>query len=248
MKVFDIERIAIDTQGGGVAIIEALQDKTRLEIGEQQLWETIVEDKPKESDGYAGLHVLELVNFARAEWVSEANHGMRKDFEDKTLLFPEFNSAIVGLALEQDKAQGLVVVDTEDRIVEQLYDTLDDCVAEIEELKDEVASIVHTQTANKRDHWDTPETKLPGGKKGRLRKDRYSALLMANMSARSLQRAPVQEEYEAMGGFARQIVKAGTKAGGGRARMWNGPAWWTNGGQEGGDYGCVVVRGRGVSD
>ena len=48
-----------------------------------------------------------------------------------------------------------------------------------------------TQTStgpNARDRWDTPEVKLPGGKKGRLRKDRYSSLVIANMLARQLNR------------------------------------------------------------
>ena len=44
-----------------------------------------------------------------------------------------------------------------------------------------------TQTstgARARDRWDTPEVKLQNGKKGRLRKDRYSSLVIANMLAR----------------------------------------------------------------
>ena len=40
---------------------------------------------------------------------------------------------------------------------------------EIEELKDELATIVMTQTSiSGRDKWDTPEIKMPNGKKGRL--------------------------------------------------------------------------------
>jgi hypothetical protein len=40
---------------------------------------------------------------------------MRKDFEDKALLFPEFNPAVVSLALEEDKEAGRVV-DTTGRL------------------------------------------------------------------------------------------------------------------------------------
>ena len=43
-----------------------------------------------------------------------------------------------------------------------------------------------TQTATCRERWDTPEVKTGAGGKSRLRKDRYSSLLMANMSARNL--------------------------------------------------------------
>ena len=46
----------------------------------------IIEDKEKETDRLAGLHILELVNFASAEWTSNANHGLRKDMEDKFIL------------------------------------------------------------------------------------------------------------------------------------------------------------------
>jgi hypothetical protein len=36
----------------------------------------------------AGDHIIEVVQFAKADWVRDANHGLRKDFEDKALLFP----------------------------------------------------------------------------------------------------------------------------------------------------------------
>ena len=76
---------------------------------------------------------------------------------------------------------------------------------DIEELKDELSTIVMTQTPNGRNKWDTPEVKLPGGKKGRLRKDRYSALLMANMGAHQIIVYPSTELEFTYGGFAGQI-------------------------------------------
>ena len=59
-----------------------------------------------------------------------------------------------------------------------------------------------TQTATGRDRWDTPEVIVAAGKKSKMRKDRYSALLMANMSARCLARIPTPKEYNFYGGFA----------------------------------------------
>ena len=76
---------------------------------------------------------------------------------------------------------------------------------EVEELKDELSVIIITQTTSGRDKWDTPEVKLPGGRKGRLRKDRYSALVMANMGARQLQREVKHAPYVTTGGFAGQM-------------------------------------------
>jgi hypothetical protein len=222
MRVFPCTRIALDSQGGGIAVMEALHDPDKLQEGEKPLWPVIDYDKPAETDAYPGEHVLEMVQFARADYVSEANHCMRKDFEDKALLFPAYDPAVVGLAIEEDKLMGRVKVTPEGD--ERLYDTLEDCVMEIEELKDELASIVHSQTGiSMRDRWDTPEIKQAGGKKGKLRKDRYSALLMANMAARQLARQPKAHEYNFAGGFARDLIQGvGRPA---RSR-WQNPDWY----------------------
>ena len=94
---------------------------------------------------------------------------------------------------------------------------------EIEELKDELSMIIMTQTTSGRDKWDTPEVKLPGGRKDRLRKDRYSSLIMANMSARKILRTPAPHVYDTIGGFA----------GGIRGKIegpeYVGPSWFTEG-------------------
>lgn len=228
-RLFPAERIALDSQGGGVAVLEALGDTSDLKGNEQPFYEIVDPDKPKDSDGKPGLHIIELINFAKADWVSEANHGMRKDFEDKTLLFPMFDSVTMGLAIEEDRLTGRVKVDQKDASVEKLYDTLEDCVMEIEDLKDELTSIVHTQTGTSmRDRWDTPETKQAGGKKGRLRKDRYSALLMANMVGRVLQRTPTESEYQAYGGFANVLSTKKDKNG----FLYTGPDWYVRAANE----------------
>jgi hypothetical protein len=196
MTTFPCLYISIDSQGGGVAVAEALHDPDKMKANEHPIWPVIDFNDPKDSDGYPGLHILQMVNFSDAEYTRKANHGMRKDFEDKVLLFPFFDPLSIGFAIEEDKR------------LERRYDTLEECVMEIEELKNELTTIVHTQTlATNRDRWDTPEIKLPGNKKGRLRKDRYSALLMANMVGRTLQRTPVQPERPVVGSIAGQHNK-----------------------------------------
>ena len=211
MKVFPCQEIALDAQGGGIAIIEALHDKDKIREGELPIWPTIDDKKEKDTDGEPGLHIVEMIQCAKSDWVGEANHGLRKDFEDKTVLFPYFDSATLGLAVSDDKLKSRV------------YDTLEDCVMEIEELKDELSMIIMMQTATGRDKWDTPEVKLPGGRKDRLRKDRYSSLIMANMSARKILRTPPPRVYDTIGGFA----------GGVKGKMdgpeYVGPAWFTEG-------------------
>ena len=218
MKVFPAEIIGIDKQGGGVAIEEALHDPDKLQPGEHLLWPIIDPKKEKDTDVEAGLHILELVQFAKADWTAGANHGLRKDFEDRVLLFPRFDPVTIGLAIEDDKR----AIQGGDKT--RLYDSLEDCVMEIEELKDELCTIVMTKTSiSGRDKWDTPEVKMANGRKGRLRKDRYSALLIANMIARTLIRAPEPPKYNMVGGTTGMIDR--DKGG----QMYNGPEWYTQG-------------------
>ena len=88
---------------------------------------------------------------------------------------------------------------------------------------DELSMIVMTQTSTGRERWDTPEVKLGAGKKSRLRKDRYSALIMANMSARHYTVQVVQEELE-VGGFASMNSSRFDNSG----KMYNGPSWFAD--------------------
>ena len=81
-----------------------------------------------------------------------------------------------------------------------------------------------TQTPSGRDKWDTPEVIIGAGKKSKMRKDRYSALLMANMAGRILQRAPTPQEYNFYGGFATQ----GDLKLKGNDDPYSGPNWFTD--------------------
>jgi hypothetical protein len=140
-----------------------------------------------------GDHILHEVNFANAEFTSKANHGLKRDFEAQTTLFPAYDTAVLADALAHDHLAG------------REFDTLEDCVLEIEELKDELATIEHGQTSvQARERWDTPEVKKPGGRKGRLRKDRYTALIIANMLARAIENRLKGHDHVSIGGYAGQ--------------------------------------------
>lgn len=234
--LFPCARIALDKMGGGISVEESLQDSTRLEPGELPILQIVEDGIEKASDCMPGEHILELVKFASADWVSSSNHGLRLDLESKTLLFPEFDSASLGIALEEDRLTGRVQTN-EDGVEERLFDTLEDCVLDIEELKEELASIVHTQVGpTKRDRWDTPEGRSATGKKNRSRKDRYSALLMANMAARTMSITPVTSRYYGTGGFAHDLVNQMPPAQKGHRN----PSWYDEATRNG--YGAVALR------
>jgi len=201
-----------------------------MEDGEVPIWPVIDEDKEKPTDIEPGLHILHLCQFARADWTAEANHGLKKDFEDRVLLFPRFDPVTLELSVHEDqmREEAWKVGHPDQKF--NLYDTLEDCVMEIEELKDELCTIVHTRTGtgvNARDRWDTPEIKMANGKKGRLRKDRYSSIVMANMIARGIHRTATPLEYEVIGDFAQNINTNQTGV------LYHGPEWFTAGMNEG---------------
>jgi hypothetical protein len=221
MKSFPCERIGMDAQGGGIAVEEALHDPDKLEEGEVLIWPTI-QEKSKDTDDQAGLHILELVQFAKADWTSQANHGLRKDLEDKILLFPRFDELSLVLALDQENRN----IETAD--LTPLYDSTSECILEIEELKNELTTIVMSQTSGAsgaRDRWDTPDIKMPNGKKGKLRKDRYSALLIANMLARQINRTLQPVNYDIIGTDVSKAVQN-------NGQMYKGPSWFTDGANE----------------
>ena len=211
MKIFPCIHIAMDAQGGGVDVMESLHDKDKIQEGEIAIWPTIDENKEKDTDGERGLHILEMCQFAKYDWLAEGNHGMRKDFEDKVLLFPFFDPL------------SLTLSEHEDAMKNRMFDTLEECVLDIEELKDELSMIQMTQTNSGRDRWDTPEVVVGTGRKSKMRKDRYSSLLMANMAARVLQRTPEQAEYQFYGGFATGGHKPKTDD-----KLYTGPSWFSD--------------------
>lgn len=213
MTSFPCLRIGIDSQGGGNQIVDMMGDANLLKRGEQPLFEVIDKDKPKPTDPKHGLHIIEKVQFVKSDWTSEANHGLKSDLENKNILFPflDVSELASSKALKEESRDG---------------EFLEDCALEIEEMKDELAKIVITQTENGTERWDTPATKGEGGKKTRERKDRYSALLIANMVARSHRRAIAHAPppYVPVGGDAAKTSKIISNN-----ELYIGPEWFTRG-------------------
>jgi hypothetical protein len=230
MKVFPLATctpgvapIAMDAQGGGIAVMEALHDpdKFNADAGEVAIWPVIDPDKEADTDDMPGLHIVEMCQFAKYDWTRDANHGLRKDFEDRVLIFPQFDLVTLELATADDKVRADNYKKKYGKEL-TIYDSLEDCVMEIEELKNELTTIIVTMTGTgvqSRERWDTPEVKLENGRKGRLRKDRYSSLVMANSVARKIQRSLAPIEYDVIGGHTKDIPPPSD------SNFYQGPEW-----------------------
>ena len=64
-----------------------LHDNDKLQEGEVAIWPTIDDNKPKDTDDERGLHILEMCQFAKYDWLAEANHGMRRTLKIKLYCF-----------------------------------------------------------------------------------------------------------------------------------------------------------------
>lgn len=209
-KQFPCVRIAIDSEGGGRAILESLKDKDKLRAGEVPIYHIINPDKPNyEEDGETGLHIVDEISFSNGTWVSDANHGMKKDMEDGILLFPFVDSISFAEA------------DYEDEEASRHYDTLQQNIRDIEEIKNELITIVVTESKTGREGFDTPEIKTGTGRKGRMKKDRYSALLMANMTGRQMMNSIEIDLTMSAGGFANFGGKKSDTSG----KLFSGPSF-----------------------
>lgn len=175
MKRFPTEYIALDIEGGGRAIVEAFMDISKLKEGESVILPMIEPlEKAKDTDMMQGLHIIKTIKF-NSQWLGEANHQLKKDMEDKSIMFPFSDALSYTFSEFYDEHMGKN---------KELFDNLEDCIYEIDELKKELTTIVVTETATGKEKFDTPSIKTGIQRKGKLKKDRYSALLMANWVAR----------------------------------------------------------------
>lgn len=221
MRVFPTVRIGIDSQGGGNTIKNLLSNPDYIEEGEQPIWEIVEEGKEKPSDREKGLHILELIQFANLKWSTDANHDLRADIENLDLLFPQFNPVLLGMGAEQDYERKSSLGKDAEFISS---DSLENCMTEIEELKKELINIIVVQRPT-HEKFDVPQQKgLEGQPSYKLKKDRYSALLIANSIARKIARASTPPAYLPHGGLAGTIMRKADK----NDELYTGaPAWWS---------------------
>lgn len=217
MKVFPCVRIGIDSQGGGNTIKNLLMNPDHIQPGEQPIYEIIEEDKEKPTDDLKGLHILQLVQFVSIKWATDANNDLRADLENKDLLFPQFNPVLLGTSIEEDNVRRNSAGDDFDF----LFDALEDCLLEVEELKKELVNIVVIQKPT-HEKFDMPEQRTHDGQKSNMKKDRYSALLIANSIARVVARASAPPDYQVCGGVIGQIHRKTNPT----DKLYDAPCWW----------------------
>lgn len=203
-KLFNPVRIEMDSQGGGYAVAEMLRNKKLFskDDGDFPIYEVIDFDDPKSTDGETdGRHILHLVKQS-SEFNQDANIALHKSLETRTLLFPAFDSVKMFAAIEAEKSMGVI------------FDTYEENVFNLEELKNELCTIQMTETATGRERFDTPHVVQPGvvegrSRKGRLLKDRYTALLLSHKYIYDTDIAPDDAiDYEDIAGNIEKREKA----------------------------------------
>lgn len=219
-KLFNIVRIEMDAFGGGTAIGGCLMNKDLLADKEIPIYE-ILEDKDKPTDHEQGAHILHYVK-ANSEWNSNSNHGMKADFENKRLLFPMFDTVSVPVAKVEDEERQMTFDNTEENLLN------------IEDLKNELTNIILTGTPTGKEQFNTPEKRelIPdSGKKSvtRLRKDRFSALLMANAYATLVELEEMADkfsQYQNIGAIEFDATVKNKELYTGLGKMKNAEQWW----------------------
>ncbi|UCG02438.1 MAG: hypothetical protein JSW11_00300 [Candidatus Heimdallarchaeota archaeon] len=203
VQLFNPVRIEMDSQGGGYAISEMLTNKKMMDIsnGDFPIYEIIEQDIVKPTDGLVdGRHILHLIAQS-SEFNRIANIVLHKNLETRTLLFPAFDSVKMYSAIEIEKASGII------------FDTYEDNVLNIEELKNEMTTIHMSETPTGKERFDTPRGVQPGTvegrvKKGRLKKDRYTALLLAHKYIYDTEIAPIVNiDYDDVAGNIKKRIK-----------------------------------------
>lgn len=168
---FNIIRICLDSSGGGVSIREALKDPTKLLDPQDELVFDMDDENVLDEPG---SHTLKMIQFSNKEWRGLAHWGLRQDILDCRTIFPEYSGADIELAGARSKEIGVS------------YDTYEDNMLELEQLKIETIMIRMSQTANGGEVWDIPKVVGMNAEamRQKLKRDRFTSLLLANWAGR----------------------------------------------------------------
>ncbi len=109
-KRYNIERIGVDSAGGGTAIMDFLQAPEMIPEGELPYWE--LDDKTTKT----GRKILDMINYM-GKWLKAANYDMAADIEHKRLIFP---SHVDDSKISRDTEATLKAFDTIQELKKQL--------------------------------------------------------------------------------------------------------------------------------
>jgi intein/homing endonuclease len=185
LRMFNIVKICMDSQGGGFTVRDLLRD-SRIMGSYPLIFESASENKTA-----TGRYILELVNPTSA-WNLKANQDMQSDLHHRRVLFP---------------AYGYVSNDpTEIREAEDAED-------EMRKMRMQLESIELSMTKNGFSHFDVPSRKISEGDAKRIirmRKDLFSALLLANYAANQMLTTPLTQSIysnpDNFGGWASEFT------------------------------------------
>lgn len=206
VKRFNISYIAMDTGGGGEQVREWLCKKVDAVVPEDFIW--VIPDQmekftgDRKGMGAPGKKILEMVDFT-THWISTAAHSVAADVEQSNILFPHRGDEKkvydqymrhFGLNEVSDKEkerlqQGLWGLDEwdADRMTKQYGEKFIPCLGtmqHIDECLNETCAITRNVTAKGAESFDLPKlSEQPEGLDMR-RRDRWSALMLANYAAK----------------------------------------------------------------
>ena len=176
-KFGGVKRIACDLGGGGLTVEEMLELPEYFRGDQKAILNRNLDNKIKDGD-----YIFDGINFS-SKWIEEANFLLQKNIEDCRIMFP---TKVINDRLYSDSATA---------------DEIDYVYNEVNEMKKELYQISVTQTKNGNRHFDIDPTMEAKRKKVRPRKDRYSALLLANYCANQ-----ILEEKEGRKGSKKQLL------------------------------------------
>jgi hypothetical protein len=190
LRRFNVVRIGMDAGGGGLTIKDMLVLDEFTQQSERPIYEVEADDQTRPGD-----YILQMINFA-PKWIEEANFLLQKNIEDKNIMFP---SRVINP--KHYTGTGIINETEADLVFEEVINC-----------KKELYQISVTQTPHGIRHFDINPSLEAKKRKIRPRKDRYSALLIANYIAndyldfiegRKDNQAFVRKQWEnAIGGWA----------------------------------------------
>lgn len=199
VKRFNIQYIAMDSGGGGWAIQEWLCKKQEEVEDGELLWPIREQLENKADLSAPGRNIIEMVNFG-GSWTPDAAHNLASNIQQCNILFPykgDEKNVFEQYALHFGKPN---ISDYEkERLLQDLWG-VDEWEAEkfnvekkmgaqqqIDECINETCAIMRTVTPGGTERFDLPKlSEQPEGLDMR-RRDRFSALMLANYAAKVFQ-------------------------------------------------------------